>query len=113
MSNIVIGITGGIGSGKSTVSEILEDNGCKVLRSDDIAKQIMNDDLIVSTNIKNQFGIDCYTEGKLNTKVLAKKVFNHSEKINKLNSIWKDKTTSIPVKRALPQKQHNLFVSSF
>lgn len=84
---MVIGITGGIGSGKSTVSKIFTDNGCKVLFADNIAKEIMTKDLKISEQIINSFGKECYTNGKLESKVLAEKVFNDSGKIGKLNSI--------------------------
>lgn len=84
---MVIGITGGIGSGKSTVCKILTDKGCKVLFADNIAKSIMNNDINISGEIIDIFGTECYSNGKLESKILAEKVFNHPDKISKLNSI--------------------------
>lgn len=84
---MVIGITGGIGSGKSTVSEIFIDNGCCVLFADNIAKEIMTKDQKISEKIIDKFGQECYLNGKLESKILAEKVFNHPDEIAKLNSI--------------------------
>ena len=87
MENLVIGMTGGIGSGKSTVSKIIESEGYLVLYADDIAKNLMNEDQNLAAKIKNSFGEDCYSNGKLVPKVLASKVFGDAEKVKKLNSI--------------------------
>jgi len=87
MSKLVIGITGGIGSGKSTLSNLFEESGHKVILSDDIAKELMFNDENVKNNIIAEFGKECYTNGELNTKVLAERVFNHPDQIKKINSI--------------------------
>lgn len=87
MSKLVIGITGGIGSGKSTISNIFQENDYEVILSDNIAKELMFNDDKVKNKIISEFGKECYTDGKLNTKVLAEKVFNHPEQIKKINSI--------------------------
>jgi len=87
MSNLVIGITGGIGSGKTTVSKIFEENGLTVLKADDIAKKVMVENKEVYNKIVIEFGKECYSDGNLNTKVLAEEVFNHPKEIRKLNSI--------------------------
>ena len=84
---MVIGITGGIGSGKTTVTNIFVENGFCVLLADKIAKNIMNENHDISNKIVNIFGNECYVDGKLIPKVLANKVFNHPEKISILNSI--------------------------
>ena len=87
MKKIAIGITGGIGSGKSTVSDIISENNYKIINADDVAKKIMIEDpKIVSKIIKN-FGTDCYIDSKLNTKYIADKVFIHPDRIRELNSI--------------------------
>lgn len=90
---MVIGITGGIGSGKTTVSKLLIENGCHVLFADNIAKSIMTQDDKVSEKITNIFGAECYSNGKLQSKILAKKVFSDPAKIAKLNSIVHPPTT--------------------
>lgn len=87
MKNIVIGITGGIGSGKSTVSSIYSEFDYPVIISDLIAKDIMNHDPAVISRIKADFGDNCYSNNKLNTKVLADKIFSDKENVNRINSI--------------------------
>jgi len=85
---IKIGITGGIGSGKSFVCNIFKCFGIPICNSDDIAKYLMhsNNDLI--NQIKNNFGSDIYlSDGLLDRKKLADIVFNDKEKLSLLNSI--------------------------
>ncbi len=112
--NMVIGITGGIGSGKTTVSKIFEDSGHKVLRADDIAKMVMSEDAEVSRKIVDEFGKKCFSDGKLNTKILAEQVFNNPDKISKLNSIVHPPTIKhLEKKIANLNKNHSLlFVES-
>lgn len=87
-SNIIkIGITGNIGSGKSIVSDFIEINGYRVLRSDNIAKDLIANDKSVKKKIENLFGKDIYNNGKLNTKLLADKVFNNRENVRLINSV--------------------------
>ena len=87
MKKLAIGITGGIGSGKSTVAQIYEDEGFIVLKADIIAKELMLKDPIIITKIKKEFGEESYLDGKINSKFLAKKVFNEPHKLQRLNSI--------------------------
>ncbi len=82
-----IGITGGIGSGKSHVSKIIEDAGYKVLNADDIAKQIMVEDESVRELIISTFGVDSYLDNELNREYIASKAFSSVESLLKLNSI--------------------------
>jgi dephospho-CoA kinase len=82
-----IGITGGIGSGKSTVAGIFEVLGIPVYYADAEAKRIMNEDELLKEQIIAQFGKDSYAEGKLNNKFLANIVFNNREKLELLNSL--------------------------
>ena len=84
---LLIGITGGIGSGKSTVSQIFEREGFNVLNADIIAKNIMQEDETIKSKIIKSFGKDSYIDGKLNTRYLAKIVFSNKVKIKKINSI--------------------------
>lgn len=73
---VVIGITGGIGSGKSKVAEIIRTAGYDVLSSDQTAKQIMNDMPEVRYAISKRFGTDMYKyDGTINTRDLARIVF--------------------------------------
>ena len=84
---LLIGITGGIGSGKSIVSSILESMGYCVLKSDLTAKEIMQSNEEVKKKIIEAFGKEAYSDGKLNTKYLAEKVFSSKENVEKINSI--------------------------
>lgn len=82
-----IGLTGGIGSGKSTAGAIFEVLGVPVLYADVVAKAIMAEDLIVKETIKNHFGEGVYTGDLLNAKYLSSIVFTNKEKLALLNSI--------------------------
>jgi len=82
-----VGLTGGIGSGKSTVARILETLGIPVYYADDAAKQIMNTDLGLRKQLQQQFGEASYVDGQLDRKYLAGIVFNDPEKLSLLNSL--------------------------
>jgi dephospho-CoA kinase len=82
-----IGLTGGIGSGKSTVARIFEVLGIPVYYADDAAKRMMNENEELKEKIKHQFGNDVYADGKLNRKKLAEIVFNAPEKLEQLNAL--------------------------
>lgn len=82
-----IGITGGIGSGKTTVSHVFEVLGIPVYYADDAAKRMMNDDDILKEKIQQAFGNEIYRDGRLDRKLLAEIVFNNPEKLSKLNAI--------------------------
>lgn len=82
-----VGITGGIGSGKSTVAAIFSSLGIPVYDADSHAKDIMNTDKVLVGHIKNEFGKQAYdSNGKLNRKFLADQVFGLPERLEKLNS---------------------------
>ncbi len=92
MSSLVIGLTGGIGSGKSTVADIIESNNIKVIKSDLNAKEIMNNNLTVKRRIIDAFGDKSYFEdGKLNSSYISSLVFSEEDEeynnLNKLNRI--------------------------
>lgn len=82
-----VGLTGGIGSGKSIVAEVFKVLGIPVFDADSAAKQIMETDQQLISKIKAEFGEETYTVNKLNRKVLADKVFNDSFQLEKLNAI--------------------------
>lgn len=84
----IIGLTGGIGSGKTTVAQYIEDCGFPVYYSDDRAKTIVNDNETVKNKIKELLGTDSYDEnGIYNRKFVAGKVFNDEELLLQLNGI--------------------------
>jgi len=84
----VIGVSGGIGSGQSTVCEIFKKLGCKVINVDEKAKQVIQKNKTVQTEIKKEFGNKVfYRDGTLNRKLLASIVFNDENKTQTLNRI--------------------------
>ena len=84
---INIGLTGGIGSGKTTVAKIFELLEIPVYYADDAAKRIMNEDAELKTAIRKQFGQDVYDNGKLNRAYLSAKVFTDPFQLEILNSL--------------------------
>lgn len=82
-----IGITGGIGSGKSIIGKILSIIGFPVFYSDLEAKRIMTRDKNVVAEIKQAFGDEAYINDELNRNFLAEKIFNQPELKNKINAI--------------------------
>ena len=84
---IKVGLTGGIGSGKSTVSKILISKGFSVYNSDNRAKWLMNNNDNLKSNIISIFGNKVYIKGSLNRKYLSAKVFNDSLKLKALNNL--------------------------
>lgn len=84
---LYIGLTGGIGSGKTTVAEIFEVLGIPVYYADDAAKYIMNSDDELKVAIKKHFGDAAYINNELNRSYLASIVFNDKYKLDLLNSM--------------------------
>ena len=84
---IKIGLTGGIGSGKSTVAKLFEVLGAPVYYADDAAKRLMNEDEILKQQVQKEFGKEAYTNGSLNRKYISDIVFANPEKLDLLNSI--------------------------
>ncbi|HWZ34820.1 MAG TPA: dephospho-CoA kinase [Mucilaginibacter sp.] len=83
-----IGITGNIGSGKTTVSKMFEVLGIPVFYADIAAKNIMTDDPQLVAGIKKAFGNDAYfADGSLNRKYIANIVFNDDAELTKLNGL--------------------------
>ena len=83
-----VGLTGGIGSGKSTVAKIFETLGIPVYYADEAAREIMNNDKQLKAALINYFGEETYQEdGKLNRAWLASIVFSNKEKLDLLNSL--------------------------
>lgn len=82
-----IGITGGLGSGKTSASRFLITLGYPVFFADEIAKSMMVNDPSLVARIKEEFGTESYKEGILNTSYLGQKVFSSPELVKKLNSI--------------------------
>ena len=82
-----IGITGGIGSGKSVVSKIIESMGYTVFNSDIEAKNIINNDAHVREELIEICGEEIYNSNGLNREVLAQKIFSNDSLLEKVNAI--------------------------
>lgn len=82
-----IGITGGIGSGKSVISRILKTMGYPVYDSDSWAKHLMNNHPNIRQALINKFGIETYTPEGLNRTYLAQQIFNDKANLAFVNSI--------------------------
>ncbi len=95
----VIGITGGIGSGKSTVSKFLIELGYKVLDADKIAREIVEEGSPVLKRLEEAFGKDILEDGKLNRKALAAKAFS-----SKVNRDLLNKITHEEIKRSMKKQ---------
>lgn len=84
---IVVGLTGGIGSGKSTVGDFLTELGVPVYNSDMWAKRLMESSKKLQKGIKGLFGEKAYSEGKLNRTYIAQSVFGNKKLLKKLNEL--------------------------
>jgi dephospho-CoA kinase len=83
----IIGITGGIGSGKSTICSVFKTLGAPVFNSDYEAKQLYFRNSAVVEEIRLAFGEDVFLNGAIQTSALASKVFDNATELDKLNSI--------------------------
>lgn len=85
---ITLGLTGGIGSGKSTACQMLDEMSARVFYADKVAKDIMQNDADARALIRDTFGSTSYNEhGSLNRSYLAAQVFSNPSKLEKLNAI--------------------------
>lgn len=86
--SIILGVTGGIGSGKSTVSSILKELGAVVIDADVISREVVEPGKMALDELTQEFGKDILDDwGQLNRKELAARVFNDVNKLRILNSI--------------------------
>ena len=111
---LIIAITGGIGSGKSSVSKIVEALGFPVIKADDLAKELMQKDDSIKKKIIMTFGKESFTEKGINTKYLADNVFSNKEKVGKINSIIHPPTIKKieEISKKLFEKHNLVFVES-
>lgn len=82
-----VGLTGGLGSGKSTIASIFEVLGIPVYYADTAAKKLMNEDPSLKEAIILHFGKNAYLNNTLNRQYLASMVFDNKQKLELLNSI--------------------------
>ncbi len=103
---ITVGITGGIGSGKSTVCEIFKILGIPVFEADKVARNLMNENSEIRQNLGEWFGSEIYSGNQLNRKLLAELIFNDNSLLTKVNSLvhpivraefekWKNKQKTV------------------
>lgn len=101
----VVGLTGGIGSGKTTVAKFFAELGVPVYIADDEAKKLMNHSAEIKEEVIGLFGAEAYKNGILDRKFVAERVFGSPEKLKALNAIvhpavarhfdeWKEKQDS-------------------
>jgi dephospho-CoA kinase len=116
----VIGLTGGIGSGKTTVSNMFKDLGIPVYIADIEAKKLMNTSKDVKQKIISLFSPKAYENNELNRSYIATKIFNDASYLKKMNAIihpkvaihfkkWMQKQTSpYVIKEAAIIFEHNM-----
>ena len=84
---ITIGLTGGIGSGKTTIAQWFQEKGIPVYNSDFEAKKLMNENEDLIQQLIELFGDETYKNGEYNRSYVASKVFNDKELLNQLNAV--------------------------
>jgi len=84
---ITVGLTGGIGSGKTTVAKAFASLGIPVYIADDEAKKLMNTSKVIKRKLIALFGPLAYTDHVLNRPYLAQKIFNNKELLEQMNAI--------------------------
>lgn len=102
-----VGITGGIGSGKTTVCQIFETLGIPIYYADNWAKYLLENDPELQAGVKEIFGKDAYINGKYNRSFIAQIAFNNPQKLAQLNALahpavekhsklWHSKQVNVP-----------------
>lgn len=98
---IVVGITGGIGTGKSTVGSYVKSKGFAFISSDENAKQLMNSDTELQSKLVEKFGKEVLDNGKINSPYLAKKLFGKENEKNRefVNSLVHPRTIAMMIEQ--------------
>jgi dephospho-CoA kinase len=107
---IKLGVTGGIGSGKTLICTIISSMGYPVFNADLEARHIVDSDPNVVSSLKNLFGNDIYVNDQLNRKKVSEIVFTNHEKLSKLNSIVHPAVAEHFTKWILPYRSKSLVV---
>src|SRR6476469_8209177 len=89
-----VGLTGGLGSGKTTVAAIFQVLNVPVYYADDASKKLLSENAAIKKAVINAFGEKSYSNGTPDRKFLASLVFNNPEKLSILNSILHPATIS-------------------
>lgn len=82
-----LGVTGGIGSGKTTVCRIFRVLGVPVFMADEVARSLMNSDIDIARGISNIAEKDLYSGGELDRRELARLIFNQPDLLRKVNAV--------------------------
>jgi len=91
---IVVGLTGGIGSGKTTVAKLFATYGVPIYIADEEAKLLMNRSKVIRRKLTELFGKRAYLKSGLNRNHLAKKIFNDKTLLDQMNAIVHPKVAS-------------------
>ncbi len=105
----VIGLTGGIGSGKTTVANMFNELGIPIYIADVEAKALMNRSKVIKRKLIQLFGKDAYSGNVLNKPYIANKIFNDKELLQKMNAIVHPKVAS-HFKRWLSKQTSNYVI---
>jgi dephospho-CoA kinase len=84
---MIVGLTGGIGSGKTTVAKMFQELGVSIYIADIEAKKLMHSSKEIKEELIAAFGEQTYTNGELNRSYLSNIVFNQPEQLQKINAI--------------------------
>jgi len=84
---ILVGLTGGIGSGKTTVAQIFNGLGVPVYNADKEAKLLMKNSTELRAKLTDIFGKNAYVDGELNRKFLSERIFANKDLLTKMNSL--------------------------
>jgi dephospho-CoA kinase len=91
---VIVGLTGGIGSGKTTISKCFESFNIPVYIADDEAKSLMNRSKVIKRKLVQLFGESAYKDGVLNRHFIASKIFTDKTLLLKMNAIVHPKVAS-------------------
>lgn len=83
----IVGLTGGIGSGKTTVAKMFANKGIPVYTADDEAKKLMNSSKVIKKQLTELLGEQSYVDGAINKAYISSKIFNNKSLLQQINAI--------------------------